>query len=179
MEDKAEFKLSRGSSALTAVGLSFLTCCILFLPLYADEQRFLGTHIRRGGGLLKLIEQTIGWHAFVALMLLFGGWSAVYTVVTFWKVLDPTPDVTALPKELQFHPVVRRTPASYGEVSHWTIEIVSGHPVLWIHFLEPYWSLQGLFKRRTIKLEGGREEISPLVSFFTRHPIMARKFISS
>ena len=102
---------------------------------------------------------------------------AVYGVVSLWKAIDATPDVTAFENRLEFHPAVRRTHVQYNEISHWSIEIVSGHPVLWLYFNEPYWSLQGLFKRKTVKLEGGREDLEPLVNFFSRHPIMSGKFV--
>lgn len=176
MTERAEFKLSRMSNALTGLGLLFLTACIFFVGFFVSESEFLGTRVRRGGGLLKLIEQTIGWELFVLLIAAFGLWAAVYAIVLLWKVADARPDVTAYEDRLEFHPAVRRSSASYDEVSHWLVEFVNGHPVLWIHFDEPYWSLQGLFKRKTLKLEGGREDLEPLFEFFAHHPTMAGKF---
>jgi hypothetical protein len=111
-------------------------------------------------------------------LLLFGGWLTVYAVVSLWKAFDGTADVTATPNRLDFHPVVRRLPASYDEISHWRIEMVSGHPVLWLHFHNSYWSLQGLFRRKSVKLEGSREDLEPLTNYFSRHPIMSGKFVS-
>ncbi|MFL6757513.1 MAG: hypothetical protein ACJ8EG_08050 [Sphingomicrobium sp.] len=177
MSEQAEFKLSRASNALTGLGLLFLTACILFVTLFVSESEFLGTRIRRGGGLVKLVEQTIGWELFVCLMIAFGLWVAVYAIVLLWKVIDARADVTAHTDRLEFHPAVRRSSASYDEDSHWLVEFVSGHPVLWIHFHEPYWSLQGLFKRKTVKLEGGREDLEPLFEYFAHHPIMMEKYV--
>ena len=105
---------------------------------------------------MRLIEQTIGWNGFSILLVCFGLWGAFYSLVSFWKAVVSTPDVTALNDHLEFHPAVKLAPVEYEEISHWSIEFVSGHPVLWIHLFEPYWSLQGLFKRKTIKLEGGK-----------------------
>jgi hypothetical protein len=113
---------------------------------------------------------------FLVLLALFGIWAANYAVVSLWKAMDATPDVTAFEDRLEFHPAVRRSAATYDEISHWSVETVNGHPVLWIHFFEPYWSLQGLFKRRTVKLEGDRDQLMPLVDFFAHHPDMSEKF---
>lgn len=177
MSDVAEFRSSRGYNALLGIGLAALAVVTAGLPFYASEQEFLGTRIRRGGGILKLIEQTIGWQLFTILMVAFGLWLAVYGVVHLWKAIDTTPDVSARQDQVDFHPAVRGSSASYHEISHWRLEFVSGHPVLWIHFHEPYWSLQGLFKRTTVKLEGGKEQIEPLVNFFARHEDMGQKFV--
>ncbi len=113
----------------------------------------------------------------MVLMLLFGAWLSVYSVVSLWKAFDGTADVTATAGGLRFHPAVRASPASYDELSHWRMEMVSGHPVLWLHFHDAYWSLQGLFKRKTVKLEGGREDLEPLVTYFSQHPVMRGKFV--
>jgi hypothetical protein len=174
--DQAVFKSGRVSSAFLGLGLLALVGCIGWMVLFMDEDRFLGSHTRRGG-IIKLIEASIGWPAFVVLMLLFGGWLTVYAAVSLWKALDGTADVTAMPDALHFHPAVRGSPASYDELSHWRIEMVSGHPVLWLHFHQAYWSLQGLVKRKTVKLEGGQEDLEPLVNYFSRHPVMNGKFV--
>ena len=174
--DQAVFKSGRVSSAFLGLGLLAIVGCVGWLVVFMGEDRFLATHARRGG-IIKLVEQLIGWPAFVVLMLLFGGWIAVYSIVSLWKAFDGTADVTATPDGLQFHPAVRRTPATYDELLYWRIEIVSGHPVLWLHFDRSYWSLQGLFKRKSVKLEGRRKDLEPLVNYFSRHPIMHRKFI--
>ena len=176
MSERAEFRLSRASSAFTGLGLLFLTASVFFVALFSNEAEFLHTRVRRGGGIMKLIEQTIGWELFALLLILCGLWAAVYAVVSLWKAISPVADVTAYDDRIEFHPAVRRAAASYEDISHWSIEHVSGHPVVWLHFLEPYWSLQGLFKRKTVKLEGGKEDVEPLVQFFARHPVMSEKF---
>jgi hypothetical protein len=140
-----------------------------------NEESFLSSEVRRGG-IFKLIEQAVGWNIFAAGFCLFGLWIAVYAVVSIWKAYDPTPDVAATEAGLKFHPAVRRSPARYEEISNWSLEIVSGHPVLWIRFYKPYWSLQGLFRRTAVKLEGGREQLKPLVDFFAHHSLMRTKF---
>ncbi|WP_422059783.1 hypothetical protein [Sphingopyxis sp.] len=174
--DYAEFRSTRASNALTGLGLLSFTACVVYVGFFMNETEFLGTRARRGG-FLKIIEQTIGWELFVALLLAFAAWAAVYGVVSLWKAVDSTPDVTALPDRLEFHPAVRGAPASYSEISHWSVEIVSGHPVLWLHFHEKYWSLQGLWKRKTVKLEGDKEQVTPLFEFLCNHPIMREKFV--
>lgn len=172
---KAEFKSSRFSNGVVGIGLLLLAAVIVAIPLMATEEEFLGSRARRGG-FLKLVEQSIGWELFTALLVGFAVWCAIYGIVHLWKALNTTPDVTALPDRLEFHPAVRRSPASYDEISHWSIGSESGNPVLWLHFHEPYWSLQGIYKRRTVKLEGGKREIEPLAYFFADHPVMGGKY---
>lgn len=134
--------------------------------------------MRRGGGIMKLIEQTIGWNVFSVLMIAFGVWAGIYAIVSLWKAIDTTPDITAYSDHLSFHPAVKKSKLSYEDVSYWSVEYVSGHPVLWIHLLEPYWSLQGLWKRKTVKLEGDKEQLTPMFEYFSRHEIMREKFVS-
>lgn len=176
MSEPAQFKGARTGNFFVGIGLLLIPAGALYIALFSNEDQFLHTRVRRGGGIIKMIEQTIGWELFIFLMLLFGAWAMVYSIVSLWKVINTTPDVTAHPDHLEFHPAVRSSAASYDEISHWSIEFVSGHPVLWIHFYEAYWSLQGLFKRKTIKLEGNKEQLTPLFEFFSRHPIMNQKF---
>ncbi|WP_294171738.1 hypothetical protein [uncultured Sphingomonas sp.] len=124
----------------------------------------------------ELIEQTIGWELSAGLLVLFGLWAAVYAIASLWKALNPVADVIAYEDRLEFHPAVRRAAASYDEISHWSIKASDGHPVVWLHFFEPYWSLQGLFERKPVKLEGGKEDVEPLVQFFARDPVMREKY---
>lgn len=176
MPEQAEFKSSRVSNLSLGIGLLALAGCFVWLVGFSSEDDLLNSHARKSG-IFKLIEQAIGWPAFCFLMACFGLWLLVYSVVHIWKGLDATPDVTALPNRIEFHPAVRRTAASYDDISHWSIEYVSGHPVVWIHLHQAYWSLQGLFKRKTIKLEGGREKLTPLIDYFSRHQVMGQKFL--
>jgi hypothetical protein len=173
----ADFKSSRLSNFLTGLGLLIIPAFTFYLSLYESEEELLETRARRGGGFIKLIEQTVGWDLFVILMIAFGIWGGIYSIVSFWKAIDATPDLRALVDRIEFHPAVRNSSVTYNEVSHWFVEFVSGYPVVWIHFYEPYWSLQGLFKRKTIKLEGDKEKVRPIVGYFSRHPVMKRKFL--
>jgi hypothetical protein len=176
MLEQAEFKSSRASNLSLGIGLLALTGCIVWLVGFSSEEELLHSHARKSG-IFKLIEQAVGWPAFCFMAACFGFWLLVYSVVHIWKALDSTPDVTALPNCIEFHPAVRRTAASYSDISHWSIEYVSGHPVVWIHLHQAYWSLQGLFKRKTIKLEGGRDKLAPLVDYFSHHHVMSQKFM--
>jgi hypothetical protein len=38
--------------------------------------------------------------------------------------------------------------------------------------------MQGLFKRKTVKLEGDIKQLSPLMEFFADHHVMSQKFRS-
>lgn len=178
MANFAEFKSRRSSNALLGLGLLLIPVSTFYIAFFGSEGQLLGTRGRRGSGFLKLIEQTIGWDMFVVLMIVFGLWGIVYSIVLLWKAIDSTADVKALYEGLEFHPAVKNSPTSYDEVSHWSIEMVSGHPVVWIHLNESYWSLQGLFKRKTIKLEGDREQLMPLVDYFSHHPAMMNKLVA-
>lgn len=175
--DHAEFKSTHKSNFWVGLGLLIIPVSAIYIAFFLNEDVLLETHARRGG-IMKLIEQSIGWVPFSILLLLFGAWATVYSIASFWKLADSTPDLTAYLDRIEFHPAVRRRSASYDEISHWRIEIVSGHPVLWIHFRRAYWSLQGLFRRRTVKLEGDREQLTPVVTFFSYHPVMSQKFAS-
>jgi hypothetical protein len=149
--------------------------CFIF-PFFFNEDDILSSRARRSG-ILKLIEQTVGWELFCLLILVFGAWALAMGIAVLWKAIDSTPDVTATYEGMTFHPAVRRTPASYEDVDYWKIEIVSGHPVVWIYLFDSYWALQGMFPRKTVKLEGSREDLEPIVAYFDSHPEMAAKFL--
>ena len=175
MFEQAEFKSTRASNGVLGIGLLLLFGCILYVTLFGSEDELLGAHVRRGG-IIKLIEQAIGWPLFVALMLAFGTWVAAHGIASLWKAIDARPDVTARGDRLDFHPAVKGSASDYEDISHWSVRFEEGNPVVWIHFFDPYWSLQGFFKRRTLKLEGSREQLEPIVNFFGTHPVMAEKF---
>jgi hypothetical protein len=174
MAEQAEFRGDR--SPVLGGGLVVLAGVFFALPLLMTEESFLNTRARRGG-FLKIIEQTIGWELFSLLMITFGVWVLAMGVAVLWKALNDTPDVTALEDRLEFHPAVRRAPASYDEVDYWRIEFESGNPVLRMHFFESHWSVQGIVRRKTVKLEGSTEDLEPLVGYFARHPVMSGKFV--
>jgi hypothetical protein len=171
----AEFRSDRSLNAKVGFGFPLFAVAIFYVALFGSEEQLLRSGVQRGGAFVKLIEQVIGWDLFSALMVAFGAWMLVYSVVSLWKAIDPTPDVSALADRLEFHPAVKRSASTYDDVSHWSVEIVSGHPVLWIHLRQPYWSLQGLFRRKTIKLEGSADELTPLMNYFSLHPVMRGK----
>ena len=175
--DSAEFKSTWSSNFFTGVGLVVLSGVFFWLPLYMTEDDFLHTRVRRGGGIIKLIEQTLGWELFSILMFVIGFSVAVMGLVSLWKAINTKPDARVLETHLEFHPAVHRHDLDYQDVSHWSIKFSNGHPVLWLHLLEPYWSLQGLYKRKTIKLEGDKDQLGPIVDFLLRHPIMSLKFV--
>ena len=154
----------------------FFALVVLSIPILATEEEFLGTRVRRGG-ILKLIEQAIGWELFLALMVMFALLVGAWGIVHIWKAVNTTPDATALADRMEFHPAVRRTAVTYDEIAKWTVEYSNGNSILWLHFHKPYWSLQGLFRRKTVKLEGSREEIQPLDDFLSTHPVMRYKFV--
>lgn len=160
------------------MALMALSILIVSLPFWITEERFLGTRVRRGGGLIKMIEQTLGWELFSLLMVIFGVMLAMWSIASIWKLIDDTPDVTAHPDHLEFHPAVRREPATYDDITHWSVEWVQGHPVLWLHFSERHWSLQGIYPRTTVKLEGGTEDLEELFAYLVRNDAMRPKFIS-
>ena len=70
--EQAVFKSTRIANGFLGVGLLVLAGCVSYIVLFIDEDQFLHTRTRRGGGLMKLIEQTIGWEFFIVLMVLFG-----------------------------------------------------------------------------------------------------------
>lgn len=174
MEESAEFKSTRVSNLILGVGLLVVAGSITWVIGFGSEAQLLQSSARKSG-FLKLIEQAVGWEVFRFGAICFALWILVYSIVSLWKGIDATPDVTALPECILFHPAVRRSAASYDDVSHWSIEIVNRNPVLWIHFKESYWSLQGLFKRRTVKLEGSEAQLESLTDFFSNHAIMGPK----
>jgi len=172
----AEFKSKRSSNFFIGLGLLLIPAGVAYLVFFSSEDEFLHTRVRRGGGLMKLIEQSIGWETFCFLMLAFAVWAIAYSAVSFWKVFDGTADVTAYDDHVEFHPAVKSVAATYDDISHWNVQMVSGHPVLWIHFFDTYWSLQGLYPRGTVKLEGSAEELEPLITYFSDHVQMREKF---
>lgn len=177
MEERATYKSPDGP--FTGLFLVVLGFVMVSLPIWMTEADFLGTRVRRGGGIMKLIEQSIGWTGFSLLMGLIGLWCAAMGICALWKGLNRTPDVTAYPDRLEYHPAVRRDDTTYEEVSHWGVHFASGHPVITLHFYDSYWSLQGKWPRTTMVLEGGKEDLEQLFNYFAQHPIMSQKFVPS
>lgn len=174
MEDHAIYRSPDGP--ITGLILFVIGCSTLALPLWVSESDFLGTRIRRGGALIKLIEQTIGWTAFTILMMMFAVWCITVGIAAFWKMINSEPDVRADGDQIEFHPALRREPARCNEIDYWTLHFASGHPVLTIYFFEKFWSLQSKWPRKSMTLEGGREDLEDLVQFFSNHPYMSSRF---
>lgn len=113
---QAEFKSGRFANAFLGVGLLACSACVVWVALFMDETQFLGTHVRPGG-IIKVIEQSIGWPASVVLMTFFGAWLTVYAVVSLWKAFDGTADVTATQEGLYFTGL-SKTPRQPMKSSH-------------------------------------------------------------
>lgn len=177
MAESASFKSPDGP--VTGFFLVLLGLLTTSLPIWMTESDFLGTRVRRGGGLIKLIEQTIGWPGFTLLMGLFGLWLTAMGVVGLWKVINSKPDVTAYPDRIEYHPAVRRDTTSYDDLYSWSIHAASGHPVVTLRFHDNYWSLKGIIPRKSIVLEGGNEDLEELVNYLDRHPIARDKFMKN
>lgn len=175
MGDSASFRSPDGP--LTGIGVVLLGLLTASVPIWLTEDGFLGARVRRGGGLLKMIEQTIGWPMFSLLMCLFGLWLIAMGAAILWKATDKKPDVTAYPDRIEFHPAVRREATSYDDLRSWSVRNASGHPVVTLRFYDKYWSLKGIFPRTSIVLEGGREDLEDLVNYLDRHPLARDKFM--
>ena len=161
---------------IVGIGILLFSLGIMSIPLWMTEADLLGSHARRSG-FMKLLEQSIGWTGFCIVMFLFGAWLAASGLSALWKFLVKKPDVTAHMDHLEFHPAIRRDNAAYEEVENWKIHFASGHPVLTINFLDPFWSLQGKWPRKSLVLEGGKEDLQEIVNFFSSHPYMADRYI--
>lgn len=173
-KDQVTFKNPDGP--FTGFFVFFLGWGILTLPLWMTESDFLATRVRRGGGILKLIEQTIGWTTFSVLMMLLGVWCITLGFAALWKLFNRQPDLRAQSDKIEFHPALRRKSAKYNDIDYWTLHFASGHPVVTIYFVEKFWSLQSMWPRRSMVLEGGREDLEGLVEFFLHHPYMSMRF---
>jgi hypothetical protein len=172
----AEFKTSVSSNLLTGVGLSVLSVGGVYLVTHMTEADLLNTHSRRGG-IVKLIEQIVGWDLFVILIILLAILGLAYAVVSCWKVVDKKPDVSAFDEHLEFHPAVRMSPASYDEISHWSAKKEDDNFEMKIHFRESFWSPQNIVSKSFIKLQGNDSEISEILDFFDQHPLLSQMFV--
>jgi hypothetical protein len=74
MTNYAEFKSSRLSNFVLGIVLLLIPVSTFGIAFLGNEDEFLDTRVRRGGGILKLIEHTVGWDMFVVLMVAFGIW---------------------------------------------------------------------------------------------------------
>lgn len=171
-----EFSQPRMGVISAIIGFTILVGGPLYVALFMDEHEFLHAKMRRGGRIVKAIEQSVGWDNFAILTLAFALFTTVVFVVVLWKITDNTPDITAYHDRLYFHPAVRFNSANYDDISRWNVERSGGKSVLCIEFHESYWSLQGLYKRKNLKIESGSDELKPLTEFFSHHQEMRQKF---
>ena len=165
---------SRAGHFAMGVGLTLLAAVALSLPIIATEEEFLGARVRRGG-IIKLIEQSIGWEAFVVLIVLFALGMLRLGIISFWKAVNDKPDLLASPERLEFHPSLRRFSASYDDIESWSIQTANGFS-LRLRFLSPHWSLQNIFGRRVIKIAADRRCLVLVAEYFDRHPVMSEKY---
>ena len=126
-----------GNAVLAILGLLMVAALVAMIVFWDDDSLFY-TRDTHNQGLIKPFERLIGWEAFLALVVLLGLWFLAYAAVQIWKVIDPTPDVTATPSGLRFHPSMHK-PAAYGDVDHWSYDPETKGPALSIRFREPYW----------------------------------------
>jgi hypothetical protein len=172
----AEFKTSYSSNLLTGVGLTVLSIGSVYWVTHTTEADLLNSHSRKGG-IVKIIEQVIGWDFFVLLVVLFAVLGLAYALASCWKTIDKTPDVSAFDEHLEFHPAVRMSPAGFDEISHWSARREEENFEMKIHFRESFWSLQNIASKSYLKLEGKQSEISDVLNFFTHHPTLSQMFV--
>jgi hypothetical protein len=172
----AEFKTSTSSNLLTGIGLGLLSIGGIYWVTHTTEADLLNSHTRKGG-IVKLIEQIIGWDLFVILIILLAILALAYAAVSCWKAVDKKPDVSAFDEHLEFHPAVRMSPAGYDEISHWSAKKEEDHFEMKIHFRESFWSLQNIVSKTFIKVEGKEAEISDILNFFDQHPLLSTMFV--
>jgi hypothetical protein len=174
--EKVEFRTSFGSNLLTGIGLALLSIGGIYWVTHGTEADLLNSHSRKGG-IIKLIEQVIGWDLFVILIIILAIVGLVYAIVSFWKAIDKKPDVAAFDDHLEFHPAIRMSPAGYDEISHWSAKREKDNFEMKIHFRESFWSLQNIVSKSFIKLEGSDSEISDILNFFSQHPTLSQAFV--
>jgi hypothetical protein len=177
MSDYTEFKSSRSSNLRTGLCLLLIPISTFYIALFLNEEDILATQGTRAARVVKDIEQAIGWELFVILLVAFGIWIGICAIVLLWKAIDPKADVKVLPDRLEFHPAVKSSSVLYDEVSHWSIHLVNGIHMISIHLEKSYWSLQGLFKRKTIWLKGDKEQLTQITEYFSRHTVMSGKLV--
>jgi hypothetical protein len=172
----AEFKTSVSSNLLTGIGLAVLSIGGVYWVTHTTEADLLNSHSRKGG-IVKLIEQIIGWDLFVILIISLAVLGLAYAVVSCWKAVDKKPDVSVFDDHLEFHPAVRMSPAGFDEISHWSAKKEEDNFEMKIHFRESFWSLQNIVSRSFIKLQGKDPEISGILDFFDQHPLLSQMFV--
>lgn len=160
-----------GYTAMTA----FFTAGLFWLAEFGSEKDLLKSHAR-GGGIVKLIEQLIGWELFSTMVLIAGFACAVATFFFLWKTVYTKPDLQAFDDGIDFHPAVKFTGVSYEDVDHWKVTKEDGL-VLTLQLHDSYWSLKGIVPRKTLKFERSEAELRPIVLFWYNHPVMGGKLI--
>lgn len=174
MATDAEFRTPRGAAVALGVLLAALAAGAVYVALWTNEEDLLNARVRRGG-LVKMVEQAIGWDTFVLLMLGVAALLAIYAIAFLWRAVDRRPDVAIRTDRLEFHPAIRPRPASFDEVRSWTIERVQGAPSIRILFDQPYWSLMGLVPRKSLKIDGKQALLEPFIDQMAHHPVMGAK----
>lgn len=175
MGEEVEYRTPRGAAAMMALLLSAFAGGAVYVALWTSEEDLLNARVRRGGGLVKMVEQTIGWNAFVLLVLGIALLLAIYAVSYWWRAVDGRPDVTIHADRLQFPPAIRPKDALFDEVKSWAIEQVHGAPSIRMMFEQPYWSLQGLVPRKSLKIEGKPALLEPFIEKLVHHPVLGPK----
>jgi hypothetical protein len=173
---KAEFRTSFVGNLLTGIGLALLSIGGVYWVTHGTEADLLNSHSRKGG-IVKLIEQIIGWDLFVVLIIVLAILGFIYAAVSCWKAIDKKADVAAFDDHLEFHPAIRMSPAGYDEISHWSAKREKDNFEMKIHFHESFWSLQNIVNKSFIKLEGSDTEISGILDFFGQHPTLSQAFV--
>jgi hypothetical protein len=166
---------SRLGNIVLAILMLGMVAALVAMIVFWDNDSLFYTRDTHNQGLIKPFQRLIGWPAFLALVVLLGLWFLAYALVQIWKVIDTTPDVTATPSGLRFHPSMHK-PAAYGDVDHWSFEGRSKGAFLSIRFRDPYWSLQSLFRRRSMTINDTRANLQPLADYLLDQPEMKLKF---
>jgi hypothetical protein len=167
---RVEVRSSRiGNVVLGLAAVGGVAVIVSMVILWDDDSLFFARDTRQPG-IIKGFERLIGWEAFIALLAIAAVFFLFAAAVRFWKASDATAEVTATPTGLEFHPAVRR-PASYADVVEWSCDGTR----LSIRFHEAYWSLQGIFPRRCVRVYGSRQKLEPLADYLRKQPGMKDK----
>lgn len=123
MPDRVIIKSTRRLNAVMGVMLLLVSGCIFYAVPTLNESDLQNSQPIRGEGFLKLIVKLVGWHVFIVLLALYGLWNTLCAVMFLWLAVNKAPLVIALKDRIEFHPALRRSSASYNEVSSWTFNI--------------------------------------------------------
>lgn len=184
MPDYVEFRMPRAQQIFSGILFLGLSPIFFMMVFFYSEAEFLNKRTTGKGGILKLLEQIIGWEAFTVLMTAIGVYFLYIALTAIRAGISRTPNVMAFREHMKFHPTVKTSPVSYDNVVSWSFGPHRSQSILTKHWFclsfhldQPYWSKRLLIRRKKLEFACRKEQFHSIVEFLSQHPVMGPKRI--